>query len=85
MVANASNLSTGEAEVCRPLNSRPAWSTQQVPGQHRESLCLGEMGFVTNTITEVLLHLLTDRVSWSKGYPPTLNSYPPLRCWDSYS
>jgi hypothetical protein len=41
MVANAFNLSTWEAEAGRSLSSRPAWSTEQVPGQpglHKETM-----------------------------------------------
>jgi hypothetical protein len=40
-VAHASNPSTREAEAGRPLSSRLAWSTKQVPGWlglHRETL-----------------------------------------------
>jgi hypothetical protein len=40
-VAHAFNPSTGEAETGRFLSSRPAWSTERVPGQpglHRETL-----------------------------------------------
>jgi hypothetical protein len=41
MVAHAFNPSTWEAEAGRFLSSRPAWSTEWVPGQpeiHRETL-----------------------------------------------
>ena len=41
MVAHAFNPSTWEAEAGGFLNSRPAWSTERVPGQpglHRETL-----------------------------------------------
>jgi hypothetical protein len=41
MVAHAFNPSTWEAEAGRFLSSRPAWSTERVPGQpglHRETL-----------------------------------------------
>ena len=41
MVAKAFNPSTWEAEAGRFLSSRPAWSTERVPGQlglHRETL-----------------------------------------------
>ena len=41
MVAHAFNRSTWEAEAGRFLSSRPAWSTEWVPGQpelHRETL-----------------------------------------------
>jgi hypothetical protein len=41
MVAHAFNPSTWEAEAGRFLSSRPAWSTDRVPGQpglHRETL-----------------------------------------------
>jgi hypothetical protein len=41
MVAHAFNPSTREAEAGRFLSSRPAWSTERVPGQpglHRETL-----------------------------------------------
>jgi hypothetical protein len=43
MVAHVFNFSTWEAEAGRFLSSRPAWSTEWVPGQpglHRETLCL---------------------------------------------
>jgi hypothetical protein len=32
-VAHTFNPTTGEAEAGRCLSSRPAWSTEQVPGQ----------------------------------------------------
>jgi hypothetical protein len=41
MVAQAFNPRTREAEAGRFLSSRPAWSTERVPGQpglHRETL-----------------------------------------------
>jgi hypothetical protein len=41
VVAHAFNPSTGEAEAGRFLSSRPAWSTEWVPGQpglYRETL-----------------------------------------------
>jgi hypothetical protein len=41
VVAHAFNPSTWEAEAVGFLSSRPAWSTEQVPGQpglHRETL-----------------------------------------------
>jgi hypothetical protein len=41
MVAHAFNPSTWEAEAGEFLSSRPAWSTERVPGQpglHRETL-----------------------------------------------
>ena len=42
VVAHAFNPSTQEAEAGGSLSSRPAWSTEQVPGQsgllHRENL-----------------------------------------------
>jgi hypothetical protein len=41
VVAHAFNPSTWEAEAGGFLSSRPAWSTEQVPGQpglHRETL-----------------------------------------------
>jgi hypothetical protein len=41
VVAHAFNPSTWEAEAGRYLSSRPAWSTERVPGQtglHRETL-----------------------------------------------
>jgi hypothetical protein len=41
IVAHAFNPSTREAEACGILSSRPAWSTEWVPGQpglHRETL-----------------------------------------------
>jgi hypothetical protein len=41
VVAHAFNPSTWEAEAGRFLSSRPAWSTEWVPGQpglHRETL-----------------------------------------------
>ena len=41
MVVHIFNLSTREAEAGGSLNSRPAWTTEQVPGQpgtHREAL-----------------------------------------------
>jgi hypothetical protein len=41
MVAHAFNLSTWEAEAGEFLSSRPAWSTEWVPGQpglHRKTL-----------------------------------------------
>ena len=41
MVAHAFNPSTWEAEAGGFLSSRPAWSTERVPGQpglHRETL-----------------------------------------------
>jgi hypothetical protein len=47
VVAHAFNPSTWEAEAGRFLSSRPAWSTEWVPGQpglHRETLSRGEWG-----------------------------------------
>jgi hypothetical protein len=44
MVAHAFNPSTREAEAGGFLSSRPAWSTEWVPGQpelHRETLSWG--------------------------------------------
>jgi hypothetical protein len=43
VVVHAFNHSTREAEVeaGRFLSSRPAWSTEWVPGLHRETLCNG--------------------------------------------
>ena len=41
VMMRAFNPSTGEAETGEVLSSRPAWSTEQVPGQtglHRETL-----------------------------------------------
>jgi hypothetical protein len=43
VVAHAFNPSTWEAEASRFLSSRPAWSTELVPGQpglHKETLSL---------------------------------------------
>ena len=42
-MAHAFNGGTQEAEAGRSLSSRPAWSTERVPGQpglHRETLSL---------------------------------------------
>ena len=38
VVVQVFNPSTLEAEAGGFLNSRPAWSTQRVPGLHRETL-----------------------------------------------
>ena len=39
VVAHALNPSTEESKACEPVSSKPAWTTEQVPGQpglHRE-------------------------------------------------
>jgi hypothetical protein len=51
VMAHAFNPSTREAEAGGFLSSRPAWSTEWVPGQpglHRETLSRGKKKFYTN-------------------------------------
>ena len=55
VVAHAFNPSTWEAEVGRFLSSRPAWSTERVPGQpglYRETLSQKQKQTQANKQTE---------------------------------
>jgi hypothetical protein len=55
MVAHAFNPSTWEAEAGKFLSSRPAWSTDLVPGQpglHRETLSRETKNKQTNKQTK---------------------------------
>jgi hypothetical protein len=50
-VEHSFNLSTQETEEGRPLSSRPAWSTEGVPGQpglHRETVSKNKTNKQTN-------------------------------------